>query len=664
MNTATVPSNPEQANHTHDTTTTTTAENVLSSMATTMVAEPSSTARAPVVGPSRKKANSLVGFDPLLTPTSASTTDNNNTSMDHPLHSMAGVPSIPPLFAATDNNNDDEETKPDEMVNEKTADALDQLLEKAVADSPNRKNKSKSLFRKNPKQQHRKTQSLTMGILSSINTNKDDKQSDKEQEEQHSRKESTSLSPPRPVRRVSSVASAASPFKNLPWSKRGNKPQKGHRQTKSISAVPNLPLSPFQPAKQSLSATTSPVVNKVDEQQLATMSPMIQELLQLDTTSKAENGSTEETNHPLLLPSFAPKPMATSFLTGQQGEVVRSSEQDATPWQLEIPSHSDILTGARLCQFLEIYAAEECLLDWNQLIGVSRLELKQFACGDATHHPIAECHRPIVEAFLECGSDISEVKGFFTNAEHAPPDARREVLVVERQNKFLCVFRGTAAEQQGKFAKQSQLVPLQDGSDTNVFVDRLKAFSELQEPTFQLLDKLTEDNPFCDIKFTGHAFGAALATLAAYSYANTRTALRVGCTVSAAPKIGQGDFRWAVHSSPNLNMWRVEYATGRLGNLLRDHTFGHCLRLSPPSKDSKYPTVKAYKFGSDGSVEKQSAAMVRTILSPAKNLAKEKHVTDYVSLLEELDEGQWVKDYYHEDGAGVRGKDNEARQMA
>jgi hypothetical protein len=212
-----------------------------------------------------------------------------------------------------------------------------------------------------------------------------------------------------------------------------------------------------------------------------------------------------------------------------------------------------------------------------------------------------------------------------------------------------------------------------------VLKDRWTAFTEVQGPTFHLLDTLAEDSPFCDLAFTGHGFGAAVATIAALSYANTRTSLRVACTVTSCPKVGQSDFRWAVHSSPNLNLWRFEF--GRNNHIGRSYAVGHCAHfIAPPStnKDNSgkaSPTVLAYKFGLDPHQDPMAAGAnaVRSLLSPAT--FKDKAIHDYVSMLESFghvgsvgpsnnSRSSWIADFHNEDGAGVRGKDNEARSMA
>jgi pimeloyl-ACP methyl ester carboxylesterase len=221
------------------------------------------------------------------------------------------------------------------------------------------------------------------------------------------------------------------------------------------------------------------------------------------------------------------------------------------------------------------------------------------------------------------------------------------VLILESKRQFLCVFRGTPAEQQGKFSRQPDLVRM---GGLSVFGDRLAAIQELETATFATLDKLTEDNPFCDVVFTGHSYGAAMATLAAQRYALARSELRIAVLTTACPKVGAADFRSAVHSLPNLKVMRVEYGNGRPMAAPNGCQVGHTIRIHPSvgtNKPVAHP-VTAYKFGDADDTGRSL-------------FKREKDVSDYVRALESLN--TWVQDYHRLDGAGVKGKDNEARQM-
>jgi hypothetical protein len=242
---------------------------------------------------------------------------------------------------------------------------------------------------------------------------------------------------------------------------------------------------------------------------------------------------------------------------------------------------------------------------------------------------------------LECSSDIVEVWGHFMSGDaDGNPHHCREVLILERQRQLLCVIRGTFAEQQGKFTKHLSIVELPE--NVKVFADRQAALGSLEQRTFALLDQLTEEVPFCDVCFAGHSFGAALATLAAYRYASARPELRVAALVTASSKVGMEDFRMSVNSLPNLKAFRVELACESSG--CGSHV-GHSIRIQPPK-------VKAYKFGESTSHHEY----VRSLFHK-----RDRDVSDFVAALEDLP--KWVQDYHRNSGAGVRGNDNEERQL-
>lgn len=435
--------------------------------------------------------------------------------------------------------------------------------------------------------------------------------------------------------------------KALPWQKRG------HRKTKSLAAVPNLwnratsITSPKQAAtKQTVSANSSPIAvtrnsaptipTSPNERVLAGAGPssdMIHDLMELQFHADAFQQ--------LALPGLS-KPRPTSFLTG--AEMVRTSEVDATAWQLEIPARCEFEVAAKVAQFLESYEKEECLLDLTTLGSISSMDLRRFAAGDFSPSTTAlsECHRATVESLLECSDNLT-VQGFLTTPTESGD--RRQVLVLERQRQFLCVFTGTTAEQQGKFPKPSELT---EALGVSVYGDRLEAVQGFEASLFGLLDKLTEENPFYDVVFGGHCYGGAMATLAAFRYARIHADLRIAALVTACPKVGGPNFRLAAHSLPNLKVMRVEYGSSRAANSL---SVGHTIRIHPSVTTNKVVNhpVKAYKFSDANDV--------------GRSLFKrgDKDVADYVQAYDSLH--TWVQDYHRQDGAGVKGKDNEARQM-
>jgi hypothetical protein len=437
-----------------------------------------------------------------------------------------------------------------------------------------------------------------------------------------------------------------------------------HRKTQSLAANTRLwkevqgglsPPTPVQTRSASIASTNAPP-SSANNHPLTTIPQgvdvsFLQDLWMSMSKEDEEKNRTSEGPESLYIPNLA-KPRPTSLLTSN--DAVSSWEHDPASWQYEIPEKSEFLLAARLSLFLDTYRKQECLLDLASLQGHSRMQLSQFAAGGPGPTQIADCHRPVVESLLDCGSDLVEVRGYF-HSDAQDLDQRREVLVVECQRQFVVVFRGTTAEQQQgskSSGKQQPIVALKDVAlkdvrKATVLSSGFHALMELEEKTFSLVDQLTDDSPFCDIVFAGHSFGASMATLAAYLYSHTRVDQRVAALVTASPKVGLNDFRSAVHAQPNLKVMRVEYGSCSAARTPQAHHVGHTLRISP----SPQLHIKAYKFH-----DEDESSFGSLLFKRERN-----DVRDYVQALEELP--SWVKDYHNQDGSGVRGKDNEKREV-
>ena len=408
-----------------------------------------------------------------------------------------------------------------------------------------------------------------------------------------------------------------------------------HRKTKSLDSCDEKSLG------TSNAISTPPLQGSLSN-------TMMQELWEVQLSDKSQ--TVTDQMEALALPSLA-KPRPTSFLTGT--EIQLTSEMDATEWQVEIPSKEEFEVATNVSMFLESYRKEECLLDLSALVGCGRQEMAYFASGQLSisTEKIAKFHRPIVESLLECGSDIQQVQGYFrsNSLDRTSPDEFREVFVIERQRQFLCAFRGTTSEQQGKVDRQPATTKLLDNGGVSVFADRYKAAVEFEKELFPLLDRLMEENPFCDFVFCGHAFGAAMATIAAYRYAWARPELRVAALLSGSAKVGLNDFRLSAHSLGNLKVARLEFGHVRPLTYTGFH-IGHTIKLNP---SKAHAPVRAYRF-----------ADTKPDPSPMRKLRfnRDKSLADYIGALEDL-ESTWVKDFYRQDGVGVRGKDNESRYM-
>lgn len=254
---------------------------------------------------------------------------------------------------------------------------------------------------------------------------------------------------------------------------------------------------------------------------------------------------------------------------------------------------------------------------------------------------------------LECGEEIT-LQGFVTKGTNA--DERLEAVVFEGQREFILVFRGTTEQQSKALSKsKKKAVPLDKEHETvEVYQCFLEEYMKLEAEVFALLDKLTEEHPFCDVIFTGHSFGAAMATLAAFRYANARPMMRASCLALASPKVGFSLFRNMVNSLPNLKVMRLEFGQDgkcQLPSVGGSHV-GHTLVLkgSLGSNSLKInQPVLAYKF--DTPKHKKFKTTYPDLRS-------------YVAALEEVARLRlpWAKDFVGTSGEGVV-VNNEARQV-
>jgi hypothetical protein len=416
----------------------------------------------------------------------------------------------------------------------------------------------------------------------------------------------------------------------------------GHRRTKSLESDDNAkeiekevtpPHQSHHRASLPNSPSSAPVA--VHSNVVDTKTSIMQELMDLKDKFSA-----------LQIPSLA-KPSPTSFLTGRGDEAVRTSEYEPSPFQMEIPSLPEVVETARLNDFVENYRRMDQNFDLTEFVGYSRTDLEQVKLPG---------HIPIAQSLLECGDGLT-IQGFISKGTHS--DERLEAVVVEGQRQFTMVFRGTTEQQtklmgnNSKYKKRA--VPL-DAEEENVevYCGFKEEYTKLEHECFSLIDKLSEQNPFCDFIFTGYSFGAAMATLAAYRYANARPMMRVGCITFASPKVGFSLFRHVVNSLPNLKVIRLEHgqdAKCQAPSVGGWHV-GHTLVLSGSigqSAPKPQKAVLAYKFD-----------------TPKHKKFKTTHpdLRNYITTLEEMARLNlpWVKDFANTAGKGVV-VNNEARQV-
>ena len=200
-------------------------------------------------------------------------------------------------------------------------------------------------------------------------------------------------------------------------------------------------------------------------------------------------------------------------------------------------------------------------------------------------------HPSILRNLLDCSDDIV-VEGYFTETvgedieglANPPSDNpqgqalygadRAEagavsvaILSSQRHRRFIVCYKGTE-EQQAKpccsrvqqtnaDGKPSMLHPTHAVHVNPTFRDSYFT-SNLEKDIFDVLDRLTSAEPFCDVVYTGHSFGGALALIGATRYAALFPMMAVHCHAFGAPKVGGTTFRHFANSLPNLKIIRVE----------------------------------------------------------------------------------------------------------
>jgi hypothetical protein len=351
------------------------------------------------------------------------------------------------------------------------------------------------------------------------------------------------------------------------------------------------------------------------------------------------------------IPSLV-KAGSKSFLKDAVTMAYRTSEQDPSPHQVAIPTSQELLQHSRLCALLDsCRKLGDQNFDFKILKGISRLKLKTFLSLDHQSIPgLTPEQKPVIQAFLDCADDI-EVEGFFTHGDNGE---RSEVGVFSTRNRFIVVYRGTTEQQLKPVRAKRSAVNLDPENPVSVYPPFRDAYFELETKVYGLLDTLVDTNPFCDVVFTGHSFGGALATIGAVRFASARPMLRFCCHSFGSPKVGAHNFRQMVNTLPNLKVMRVEYGSDPNTNTPVDGTkwehVGHTLAIQGGR-------VSAYRFDN----KKPSSASLLTIRKP------ENDIQAYVRAMEPFatSEVPWVTLYVGEDvGEGVLGRNNSMRMLA
>ncbi len=400
--------------------------------------------------------------------------------------------------------------------------------------------------------------------------------------------------------------------------------------------------------------TASPITEKVQ------LTPTSSDSFEKSNTSMAQDLLELKDQFGMLqIPSLMAKAAPTSFLTGNGDEGVTTNyDNDPTPFQLEIPSLSEVVTMARLNEFVENYRRHDQNLDLKQFVGLDKNELQHKIDSftnnqNATSSGMVQEHVPIVQSLLDCcegqEQDIS-IQGFVTEPGSLhDADSRVEAVIFQGQRNFTVIFRGTTEQQSkvlGNSKSKKRAVPLHSNNAAEVYSGFLESYSKVEEKCFRTIDKLVDENPFCDFVFSGYSYGAALATLAAVRYAKARPMMRVGCLTLASPKVGFSHFRHVVNTMPNLKVVRLELG-GQTESKCQGPTVGgwhvgHTLVLNARSSGGSSPrsgsptngvsssawtspSVSVYKF--DGAPKNKNGGFFKTS-NPG--------LSKYISTLEEL----------------------------
>jgi len=272
--------------------------------------------------------------------------------------------------------------------------------------------------------------------------------------------------------------------------------------------------------------------------------------------------------------------------------------------------------------------------DLREWVGYSQLDLR------SVKNPQ---HIPIAEALLDCGENNIVIRGVVSKGLD---EERIECVIFEGQRQFLAVFTGTHEQQAKGVAKNKKKVVPMDVAHkkVEVYEGYLEEYMKLENECFAILDKLTDEEPFCDVAFSGYSFGGAMATLGAFRYANARPTSRVICLTMASPKTGMSMFQSLVKSMPNLKVMRLELGQDGKCHLPSGGSHvGHTLVLngSLGSKAEKVTQpVLAYNF--DAPKHKKFGT-------------KHPSLQAYVTALEEIFrlKLKWVKDFVGTSGKGV-----------
>lgn len=291
-------------------------------------------------------------------------------------------------------------------------------------------------------------------------------------------------------------------------------------------------------------------------------------------------------------------------------------------------------------------------------------------------------HPSTIRSLLECTDDLV-VEGYFNETitsdveELESTSVQVSIFSSQKQRQFIICYRGTIA-QHAKPVKCKAYYSIDSDGINEVF--QRSYVPDLEVKVFDTIKRLTSSNPFCDVIFTGHSFGGALALIGAVRCAESQQDITVSFHGFGIPKVGQENFRLRAHSLPNLRIIRVEHAADYYVDLPAgpwEH-IGHTIvidyckdkkrtMVNPGESELVLAHATAYKFGKKCPCSNVNLRG-RYLIDPRgkKTQGKADHeMRNYLHAIEHFTHmgSQWVTSFANELGNGIVMGENEVRSM-
>lgn len=293
-------------------------------------------------------------------------------------------------------------------------------------------------------------------------------------------------------------------------------------------------------------------------------------------------------------------------------------------------------------------------------------------------------HPSTIRSLLECTDDLI-VEGYFNETiasaveDLESTSVQVSIFSSQQQRQFIVCYRGTIA-QHAKPVRNKACYNV-DSDDVNE-VFQTSNILDMEVKVFDKIKELTSNNPFCDVIFTGHSFGGALALIGAVRFAESQQEITLSFHGFGIPKVGKENFRLRAHSLPNLRIIRVEHAadyyvdlpTGSWEHIGHTIVIDYCkdkkrTMVNPKSNESELVTAyaTAYKFGKNCH-RSNMHVRGRYVIDPRgkKTQGKLDHeMRNYLHAMEHFTHmgSQWVTSFANEFGSGIVVGDNEVRSM-